>query len=209
MFDNLDEYKGIGIIIIVVGAILLHSKDLEMVLLMTGIIVNIIAICLNTGVTNFKNDSKPPNTYVPPRRYDLVQKQLTKEGLSSDIPEYANITEGYETLLPYLDKTKYEKRIPNYNKKEDSQEKRSEDRPFATYRKETMDNYKGAVDFSKDEMYAETAMDMAANSGIKRPGVNYQRQVAGAMNRRQVVQPVVGAELEDEEMKPWWGAFDV
>lgn len=204
MFDKLDEYKGIALIIIVVGAILLHSKDLEAVLLMTGIIVNVIAICLNTGVTNFKNNSKPPSTYVPPRRYDLVQKHIPKEGMKGgDVPEYKNITEGYETLLPYLDKSKYEHRIPNYNKKEDSQEKRSEDRPFIS------DNYKGAVDFNKNEIYAETAMDMAANMGIKRPGVNYQRQVAGAMNRRQVVQPVVGAELQDEEMKPWWGAFDV
>ena len=57
---DLGGYKGILLVGVVVAAILFFSKDLECVLLMTGIIVNIIAICLNTGATNFKLGGETP-----------------------------------------------------------------------------------------------------------------------------------------------------
>lgn len=209
---NINDHKGMIVIALVIGAILLHSKDLETVLLMTGIIVNIIAICLNTGVTNFKGGKKPPLSYTPPRRFDMVKNFLNKDdmdSLNNHSPNYNNITAGYEHLLPSIPIEEREKRIPKYNTKEESREKKSEDRPMIPNKTQSYESYPGAVDFNKNEMYAETATDMAADISIKRQGVNFQRQIAGAMNRRQVVQPIVGAELKDEESKPWWGAYDI
>ena len=79
---NILEYDGILIISAVIIAILFYSDDLECVMLMTGIIVNIIAICLNTGVTHL-TDKKTPKSFLPVKRFDLLDKILNKKGLKN------------------------------------------------------------------------------------------------------------------------------
>ena len=166
---NISDYKGILIICAVVMAILYFSKDLECVMLMTGIIVNVIAICLNTGVTKF-TDNELPKNFLPPKRFDLMEKIINKE-----------------------------KYIPSNQLKD---EKRSEDRPFKPNR------YPGAVNWDEDEVYPETGTDYIPSLSTKHQGINSQRQIAGCMKRRRVLQPYIAAELTDVEHLPWWGERD-
>ena len=177
-FTDLQDYRGIMIIILIIGAILLFSKNLEAVLLMTGIIVNVIAICLNTGVVDYKKENKLPTTYLPPRRFDLIKKSRFK-----DAPDYTQVKDGYSSLLPNLNKADYEKRIPKYDNSE----------------------YKGAVDFEKNEIYTENSMDRLTQSNINRYKI--QKRDSNVNNRR-VIQPIMNTELGEEEMKPWWAHYD-
>ena len=101
---NLKDYKGIIFVGLVVAAIIFFSHDLEGVLLMTGIIVNIIAICLNTGVTNFK-DKKLPKKFLPARRYDLIKKHFEKEKFEpvEDEKKSEDRKKDVDVVIPYVE----------------------------------------------------------------------------------------------------------
>ena len=183
---NIEEYKGILFIIILIITIMYYSKDLEGVLLMTGIIINVIAICLNTGATKFKGNSsteqKSNNLFLPPRRYDLIHEEKNKANFSHK-PNYNSLN---EEIIP-------------------SKKTKETEEPKIT----VVEKYKGAIDYEEcPKEYNETATDNIPKLSLNRQGVNYRRQISGAMGRRKVLMPYIVDELIDEQDKIWWGADD-
>ena len=199
---SLTDYKGILLIGVVVAAIIFFSKDLECVLLMTGIIVNIIAICLNTGATNFKN-KKGPDEFLPARRRDLVEKYIEKEKAKQIKESMIATKEEYSEILAEKIPENAPFDVPNVSTKK---EMIANNDP-----QEDIEPYKGAVDYNNctGEMYAETAADGTAGLSIKHQGINTKRQIAGAMRRKKMLVPYISQELEDEGNKEWWGAYDL
>jgi len=173
--NNLSEYKGIFLILIVVIVIVFYCKDLEGVLLMTGVLVNVIAICSNTGVTSKFTQPAPPHTCRCP------------EGCKKKEPEPEPKKEKEKEFL----ENKYET-------------------PIGGVEVSVMAKYKGAVDYEEPgEQYSVTAMDKSTTKSLNRPGINYKRQISGAMKRRQTIQPYICSELTDEEHKDWWNQYDM
>ena len=191
MTFSLPNNKGLILIGIIIVAVLFVSRDLECVLLMTGIVVNIIAICLNTGVTESKQSR--PTEFLPVRSKKLLDKYHRKQLIHYEKDEDESESEG---------------------EREDEYES-EDDRPVVAGGKESFEQpekpYKGAVDFQDctGTMYQTTGADNTAFISIKHQGANARRQISGANKRYRVLNPYIAQELEDEGNLPWYGAYDL
>jgi hypothetical protein len=166
-------------------------------LLFSGILVNIITICLNTGAlkipTNGDKDkdkdkekfesSPSPSPSCVPNFHQLCNKNLEKE-----IPEFPTIKE------PDFIKEKVEK---------SGSAIKTEYSKFSPVAK-----YKGAVDYQDDSEPVQVATDRIPLVGSAHQGTNSRRQMSGAYNRRSVIYPIIAQEFQTEENRPWWGNYD-
>ena len=177
--NNLSEYKGIFLILIVVIVIVFYAKDMEGILLMTGILVNIIAICSNTGVTSkFTQPSPPPHTCRCPEGCKKKEPEPEPEPKKEKEKEF--LENKCETPIGGVEIA------------------------IAGKYKGAVD-----YEECHGEQYDMTAMDKSTTKSLNRAGNNYKRQISGAMKRRQTIQPYICSELTDEEHKDWWSQYDM
>ena len=187
MFDSISDYKGLILITFIIIAVLYFSPDLECMLLFTGIIVNIITICLNTGALKISQNGKSkfssnsiPDTFINPKQYDKVEEYFTDRPNFDDLIDPRLAHEVGEVREIKLEKK--EVKIPQY---------------------------KGAIDYNDVSEPMQVATDRIPMISTSHQGANSRRQLAGTYNRRKVLYPAIARELEEEESKPWWGTYDV
>lgn len=179
--DSISDYKGLILITFIILAILYFSPDLECMLLFSGILVNIITICLNTGALK-----------IPTLKDKISNKEdfLTKPvDNNSDVPRFEMLTK---------DDTDFS--ITKNNN--DSEVVMLKDAPFPK------EKYKGAIDYADSSQPMQIAADRIPLVSTTHQGINTRRQIAGASNRRALVYPAIARELDEEEKKRWWGEYD-
>ena len=192
--NSISDYKGLILITFIIIAVLYFSPDLECMLLFSGILVNIVTLCLNTGslkipTNGSKDDDKEKFESSPsPSPSSPNFGQLCNKDLEKEIPEFPTIRE------PDFIKERAEKSTTAI---------KTEYSKFPEVAK-----YKGAVDYEDDSEPAQVATDRIPLVGSAHQGINSRRQFSGAYNRRSVIYPIVAQELSTEESKRWWEAYD-
>jgi hypothetical protein len=194
--NSISDYKGLILITFIILAILYFSPDLECMLLFSGILVNIITICLNTGAlkiattksnnTNKSNFENPvPENFINIRNQDAVDEYLSEK------PRFDDLTDkSLEREFPDVEKEPMTSTKLEYKK-------------FAPVAK-----YKGAVDYQDSSEPVQVATDRIPLESVTHQGANSRRQIAGAYQLRKQLYPAVARELEQAESKYWWGAAD-
>jgi hypothetical protein len=199
--NSISDYKGLILITFIILAILYFSPDLECMLLFSGILVNIITICLNTGAlkiaTNKSNntnkegfDNSPiPESFINARNQDAVDEYL------SETPRFDHLTDkSLERELPPMEGDENKEAITST---------KLAYKPFAPVAK-----YKGAVDYQDASEPVQVATDRLPMLSTSHPGADSRRQTAGAYQLRKQLFPAIARELEQSESKPWWGSAD-
>lgn len=92
--------------------------------------------------------------------------------------------------------------------------------PFEDASQTRFVNYPGRVDFDTDANYGpgvipgnenplQDGNDRMARMNIARQGTDAVRQISGAMNRQRMMAPWVTNECAADEVRDWWGNYDV
>ncbi len=182
MISELLHNKGLMILVAIILCIIYFSPDVECVMLMTGIMVNIISLCINTGTLKITPDNKSIDSRTKHEGY-VNMRAIDSDHLK---PSFDDLNQGEDVLL---DK-KYNQTLP--------EPKLPKIQP-----------YKGAIDWSdNDEIYQDGNSRIASES-IFRQGVNNKRAWSGAYNLKKNISKYWQEELYAEEMeKPWWAKYD-
>ena len=193
--NSISDYKGLILITFIILAILYFSPDLECMLLFSGILVNIITICLNTGALKIATSANFDNKSSNEPKLETIEKTSN----SKEVPRFDDLNDkNLEKSLPPLDSDFIKK-----ENKDKSLEIKLDYQKFPKVQK-----YKGAIDYEDSSEPIQIAADRIPLVSTEHQGINSRRQMAGAYNRRKVLYPVVARELDEEEQKRWWGAFD-
>tara|TARA_B110000908_G_C10267435_1_gene465814 strand:+ start:2512 stop:3159 length:648 start_codon:yes stop_codon:yes gene_type:complete len=202
--NSISDYKGLILITFIILAILYFSPDLECMLLFSGILVNIITICLNTGAlkiatignsnSNSTSNKASFNNSIPERFINVRNQDAVDEYLSEK-PRFDHLT----------DKS-LERELPSINTDDDKKETLTTKLEYKEF--PPVAKYKGAVDYADVSEPAQVATDRVPLAAVTHQGANSRRQTAGAYQLRKLLFPAVARELEQEESKPWWQAYD-
>ena len=198
--NPISQYKGLILITFIILAILYFSPDLECMLLFSGILVNIVTICLNTGALKINTgNNRSKESLINPEPEDASGFEAF-----GDKPNFTNLAKADE-LLADLPPSPEDNEKPRYcGAKEDMTVTRLELQPMPPIDK----SYKGAIDFEESDEPIQIGADRVALVSNAHQGINARRQMAGAYNKRRLVYPAVARELEESASKAWWGAYD-
>ena len=190
--NTLANVKGLVLITIVILAVLYFSPDLECMLLFSGILVNIITICLNTGALKLAEVKKDGFSSVP--------ESWSSKATSHTTPRFVDLVED-KTLLEDIDEEPTGK--AEHVRKEGMNATMLKYKGF-----EEVPKYKGAVDIQDASEPIQIGADRIALVGNARQGINARKSLAGPYTTRRVLYPAISRELDIAEGMRWWSAFD-
>lgn len=208
--NSITDYKGLILITFIILAILYFSPDLECMLLFSGILVNIITICLNTGALKIATAPKEgltnrvPENFIYPDDTDAIDKYM-----GSNRPNFNSLAKADELLQDLPASTEPDEK-PQYCgeaecKKEGLTATRMELKPVPPVDK----TYKGAIDYEDASEPMQIGADRIPLVSAAHQGINARRQMGGAYNKHRTLYPAVARELEESESKRWWGNYDM
>lgn len=186
---NINDYKGLILITFIIFAILYFSPDLECMLLFSGILVNIITICLNTGALKLtkngasnkaKFSDKCPDDTEEVNVYRADSPDFSKLSKADDLLEDMPVSQ--ENMV--ADKLKVEP-LPPIDK-----------------------SYPGAIDYEDASQPIQISTDRIPLVSNARQGVNARRQTVSSAKKRQLLYPTIAYDLDVDEKRFWWGNYD-
>lgn len=216
--NSIGDYKGLILITFIIVAILYFSPDLECMLLFTGILVNIITICLNTGAlklaaikksggTEKSNFTVVPESFISACDCDNVEKFLDEPPPRFD--HLAQTDELEKDINRSIIKKQPKMFIVEEEPKPIARSGQTESDVKLRYKRfPPVSRYKGAIDVNDASEPMQIGADRIPLVSTVHAGGDPLRSKNQAYGKWKTLYPAVSEELEQSESKYWYGNYD-